>query len=84
MGLFKKSQQQDVVAKHRENSDATFSLFNETLNTLTQAEEEINADIENAENEAKQALERAKQLEDIKDKGSKFRANLTKIINGTI
>lgn len=83
MGLLKKSQQ-DVVAKHKKNSDATFNLFNETLNTLTQAEEEINVDIENAENKAKEALETARQLEEIKTKGSKFRANLAKIVNGTI
>tara|TARA_R110002153_G_C13124971_1_gene479242 strand:- start:281 stop:532 length:252 start_codon:yes stop_codon:yes gene_type:complete len=80
MGLFNK--EQSVVSKHQLKSDATFKLFNDTLNNLTSSEEEIDIDINAATEESRLALERAKELEAIKTKGAKFRANLTKLING--
>lgn len=79
MGLFKKSSNNAVI-RHQENSDKAFKLFNDTISALAESENDINIDIDIAEENARLARQEALDLIAIKEKGRKFKANLEKLM----
>lgn len=71
----------DVVSKHQGISNDAFSLFNETLNKLSKAEDLVKADIELAEAEIQSAIDKKNALISIRNKNNNLSENINKFFN---